>query len=76
MVIIMELEKYMYEARLLVFRMIKLMLETAADESIKKEPQIQHEIVSTALALLTEAETLEKELDEMSNLGSDNSISE
>lgn len=76
MVIIMELEKYMYEARLLVFRMIKLMLETAADESIKKEPQIQHKIVSTALALLTEAETLEKELDEMSNLGSDNSISE
>ena len=74
--IIMELEKYMYEARLLVFRMIKLMLETAADESIKKEPQIQHKIVSTALALLTEAETLEKELDEMSNLGSDNSISE
>ena len=76
MVIIMELEKYMYEARLLVFRMIKLMLETAADESIKKESQIQHKIVSTALALLTEAETLEKELNEMSNSGSDNSISE
>ena len=76
MVIIMELEKYMYEARLLVFRMIKLMLETAADESIKKEPQIQHKIVSTALALLIEAETLEKELSEMSNLGSDNSTSE
>ncbi len=52
------------------------MLETAADESIKKEPQIQHKIVSTALALLIEAETLEKELSEMSNLGSDNSISE
>lgn len=52
------------------------MLETAADESIKKEPQTQHKLVSTALALLTEAETLEKELDEMSNLGSDNSISE
>ena len=74
--IIMELEKYMYEARLLVFRMIKLMLETAADESIKKEPQIQHKIVSTALALLIEAETLEKELGKVSNLGSDNSISE
>lgn len=52
------------------------MLETAADESIKKEPQIQHKIVSTALALLIEAETLEKELGKMSNLGSDNSISE
>lgn len=76
MVIIMELEKYMYEARLLVFRMIKLMLETASDESIKKEPQTQHKLVSTALTLLIEAETLEKELDKMSNLGSDNSISE
>lgn len=72
----MKLEKFKYEARLLMFRMAKLMLETAADESIKKESQIQHKIVSTALALLTEAETLEKELDEMSNLGSDNSISE
>lgn len=59
-----------------MFRMAKLMLETAADESIKKEPQTQHKLVSTALALLTEVETLEKELDEMSNLGSDNSISE
>lgn len=59
-----------------MFRMAKLMLETAADESIKKEPQTQHKLVSTALALLIEAETLEKELDEMSNLGSDNSISE
>ena len=65
----------MYEARLLVFRMAKLMLETAADESIKKEPQIQHKIVSTALALLTEAETLEEEL-KSTNLRSDNSISE
>lgn len=65
----------MYEARLLVFRMAKLMLETAADESIKKEPQIQHKIVSTALALLTEAETLEEEL-KTTNLRSDNSISE
>ena len=72
----MKLEKCKYEARLLMFRMAKLMLETAADESIKKEPQTQHKLVSTALALLTEAETLEKELDEMSNLGSDNSISE
>ncbi|MBS1325301.1 MAG: hypothetical protein ACLUFX_12370 [Oscillospiraceae bacterium] len=72
----MKLEKFKYEARLLMFRMAKLMLETAADESIKKEPQTQHKLVSTALALLTEAETLEKELDEMSNLGSDNSISE
>ena len=52
------------------------MLETAADESIKKEPQTQHKLVSTALALLTEAETLEKELGKVSNLGSDNSISE
>lgn len=51
----MELEKFKYEARLLVFRMAKLMLKTAADESIKKEPQIQHKIVSTALALLVEA---------------------
>ena len=72
----MKLEKFKYEARLLMFRMAKLMLETAADESIKKEPQTQHKLVSTALALLTEAETLEKELKEMSNLGSDNSISE
>ena len=72
----MKLEKFKYEARLLMFRMAKLMLETAADESIKKEPQTQHKLVSTALALLTEAETLEKELDDMSNLGSDNSISE
>lgn len=72
----MELEKFKYEARLLVFRATKLMLETAADESIKKEPEIQHKIVSTALALLTEAETLEKELAEMSNLSSNNSISE
>ena len=72
----MKLEKFKYEARLLMFRMAKLMLETASDESIKKEPQTQHKLVSTALALLTEAETLEKELDEMSNLGSDNSISE
>ena len=72
----MKLEKFKYEARVLMFRMAKLMLETAADESIKKEPQTQHKLVSTALALLTEAETLEKELDEMSNLGSDNSISE
>ena len=72
----MELEKFKYEARLLVFRMAKLMLETAADESIKKEPQIQHEIVSTALALLVEAETLEKELVKMSKMDSGNSISE
>ena len=72
----MKLEKFKYEARLLMFRMAKLMLETAADESIKKEPQTQHKLVSTALALLTEAETLEKELGKMSNLGSDNSISE
>ena len=71
----MELERFMYEARLLVFRMAKLMLETAADESIKKEPQIQHKIVSTALALLTEAEPLQEEL-KTTNLRSDNSISE
>lgn len=74
--IIMELEKFKCEARLLVFRMAKLMLETAADESIKKEPQIQHKIVSTALTLLVEAETLEKELTEMSKMDSGNSISE
>lgn len=72
----MELEKFKYEARLLVFRMAKLMLETAADESIKKEPQIQHKIVSTALTLLVEAETLEKELVMMSKMDSGNSISE
>lgn len=72
----MELEKFKYQARLLVFRMAKLMLETAADESIKKEPQIQHKIVSTALALLVEAETLEKELVMMSKMDSGNSISE
>ena len=71
----MELEKYKYEARLLVFKMAKLMVEAAADEDIKKEPQIQHKMVSTALALLIEAETLEKELTQL-NLRSDNSISE
>lgn len=32
----MELEKYKYEARLLVFKMAKLMVEAAADEDIKK----------------------------------------
>lgn len=71
----MELEKYKYEARLLVFKMAKLMVEAAADEDIKKEPQIQHKMVSTALALLIEAETLEKELTQL-NLRSDISISE
>lgn len=71
----MELEKYKYEARLLVFKMAKLMVEAAADEDIKKEPQIQHKMVSTALTLLIEAETLEKELQQL-NLRSDNSISE
>lgn len=59
-----------------MFRMAKLMVETAADEDIKKEPIIQHKLVSTALALLTEAEALEKEITEMSNNSSDNSISE
>lgn len=72
----MNIKKFKRKAKPLVLKMAKLMLETAADESIKKEPQIQHKIVSTALALLIEAETLEKELNEMSNLGSDNSISE
>lgn len=72
----MELNEFKYQARLIIFRMAKLMLETASDESIKKEPKIQHKIVSTALALLVEAETLEKELDTMLNLRSDNSISE
>lgn len=72
----MNLDKFKYEIRLLVFRMAKLMVETAADEDIKKEPIIQHKLVSTALALLTEAEALEKELNELSNNGSDNSISE
>jgi len=71
----MELEKYKYEARLLVFKMAKLMVEAAADEDIKKEPQIQHKMVSTALTLLIEAETLEKELQQL-NLRSDISISE
>lgn len=72
----MNLDKFKYEIRLLVFRMAKLMVENAADEDIKKEPIIQHKLVSTALALLTEAEALEKEITEMSNNGSDNSISE
>lgn len=71
----MELEKFKYEARLIVFRMAKLMLEAATDESIKKEPQLQQKIAATALTLLVEAETLEKELEEM-KLRSDNSISE
>lgn len=72
----MNLEKFKFESRLLVFRMAKLMLETAADESIKKEPEIQHKIVSTALALLVEAEALEKELEELEYSDSDKSISE
>lgn len=72
----MNLDKFKYEIRLLVFRMAKLMVETAADEDIKKEPIIQHKLVSTALALLTEAEALEKELTELSNNGSDKSISD
>lgn len=72
----MNLEKFKRKAKPLVLKMAKLMTEAATDESIKKEPQTQHKLVSTALALLTEAETLEKELNEMSNLGSDNSISE
>ena len=72
----MNLDKFKYEIRLLVFRMAKLMVEAAADENIKKEPIIQHKLVSTALALLTEAEALEKELNEMSNNGSDKSISD
>lgn len=72
----MNLDKFKYEIRLLVFRMAKLMVETAADDDIKKEPIIQHKLVSTALALLTEAEALEKELTELSNNGSDKSISD
>ena len=72
----MNLEKFKFESRLLVFRMAKLMLETAADESIKKEPEIQHKIVSTALTLLVEAEALEKELEELEYSDSDKSISE
>ena len=72
----MNLEKFKFESRLLVFRMAKLMLETAADESIKKEPEIQHKIVSTALTLLVEAEALEKELEELEHSDSDKSISE
>ena len=52
-----------------------LCLKLRQMRSIKKEPQIQHKIVSTALALLTEAETLEEEL-KTTNLRSDNSISE
>ena len=71
----MELEKYKYEARALMLKMAKLTVEAAANEDIKKEPQIQHKMVSTALALLIEAETLEKELTQL-NLRSDNSISE
>lgn len=71
----MEIEKFKYEARLCLMRMIKLLLDTAADENIKKEPQIQHKLISTALTLLVEAETLEKELEEL-KLRSDNSISE
>lgn len=72
----MELSEFKFQARHIVFKMAMLMLQTASDESIKKEPKIQHKIISTALALLVEAETLEKELDNMKNLGSDNSISD
>lgn len=70
----MTLEQYKSLARLLVIRLADLMVEAAADESIKKEPQLQRKIASTALTLLVEAETLEKELN--SKLRSDNSISE
>ncbi len=72
----MELREFIYHARRYILDMAYLMLQTASDESIKKEPKIQHKIVSTALTLLTEARTLEKELENMSNLRSDNSISE
>ncbi len=72
----MELTEFIYHAGRYILDMAHLMLQTASDESIKKEPKIQHKIVSTALALLTEARTLEKELENMSNLRSDNSISE
>lgn len=55
---------------------LSLCLKLQLMKSIKKEPQTQHKLVSTALALLIEAEILEKELGKVSNLGSDNSISE
>ena len=71
----MSLENFKFLARLLVIRLADLMVEAASDESIKKEPQLQHKLVSTAKALLVEAETLEKELNEM-KLRSDTSISE
>ncbi len=61
----MNLEEFKYEARLLVFRLVKLIAETLADESIKKEPLIQNKLSATVLTLLIEAETLEKELDNM-----------
>ena len=72
----MDLNEFKFQARHIVFKMAMLMLQTTSDESVKKEPKIQHKIISTALALLVEAETLEKELETMSNLRSDNSISE
>ncbi|MCM1227888.1 MAG: hypothetical protein NC320_10795 [Clostridium sp.] len=68
----MELKEFKLRARHIVFKMAMLMLQTASDESIKKEPEIQHKIVSTALALPIEAEALEKELDQMPNPGSNN----
>ena len=72
----MELTEFIYQARHVVLDMTELMLQAATNEDTKKEPKIQHKIVSTALTLLTEARTLETELDNMKNLGSDNSISD
>lgn len=72
----MNLEQFLYNARFIVIRLAHLMLEATQSEDIKKEPNLQHKIASTAQALLIEAETLEKELQALSNLDSDNSISE
>ena len=71
-----ELTEFIYQARHIVLDMAELMLQAASNEDIKKEPKIQHKLVSTALALLTEARTLETELNDMSNLRSNNSIAE
>ncbi len=39
----MEFEKYKYEVRALMLRMAKLTVEAAANEDIKKEPQIRQD---------------------------------
>lgn len=72
----MELNEFKFKVRRIVLDLAELMFRAASDESIKKNRRFSINLVSTALALLVEAVTLEKGLEAMLNLRSDNSISE